>query len=78
MFLFVRTGSSGGGVIFLETGGKPGSSAAKHAFIEAVPVPRNASLDAPMYFRQVRGLRPLRVDGGHSAIYSGHISVAWA
>ncbi|CAN0448813.1 unnamed protein product, partial [Ectocarpus sp. 12 AP-2014] len=45
-------GGGGGGVIFLETGGKPGSSAARHAFIEAVPVPRNASLDAPMYFRQ--------------------------
>lgn len=42
-----------GGVIFLETGGKDGSSAAKHAFIEAVPVNKNAFLDAPLYFRQV-------------------------
>lgn len=43
----------GGGVVFLETGGKPGSSAARHAFIEAVPLHKNAFLDAPMYFRQV-------------------------
>lgn len=56
-FIFRAGGSGGGGVIFLETGGKPGSSAAKHTFIEAVPVPRNASLDAPMFFRQVRDCR---------------------
>ena len=49
-------GAGGRGVIFLETGGKPGSSAAKHAFIEAVPVPLSAASDAPMYFRQVRQL----------------------
>lgn len=53
----------GGGVIFLETGGKPGSSAARHTFIEAVPVPRNASLDAPMYFRQVTARTGLNLTG---------------
>lgn len=43
----------GGGLIFLETGGKPGASTARHAFIEAIPVRKNAFMDAPMYFRQV-------------------------
>ncbi|CAM9665775.1 unnamed protein product [Choristocarpus tenellus] len=42
----------GGSVVFLETGGKSGSSAARHCYIEAVPVPRSAALDSPMYFRQ--------------------------
>lgn len=46
-------GGNQGGVIFFETGSKPGASAAKHALIEAVPVNKNAFLDAPMYFRQV-------------------------
>lgn len=49
----IKSGARGG-MVFLETGGKPGSSAARHTFIQAVPVPRNASLDAPMYFKQVR------------------------
>lgn len=46
-------GDDGRGIVFLETGGKPGSTAAKHAFIEAIPVSKSASLDAPLYFRQV-------------------------
>lgn len=59
-------GAGGGvdGVIFLETGGKPGSSAAKHAFIEAIPVHKNAFLDAPMYFRQVL----LRLARGYTVV----------
>lgn len=51
-----KSRQSGGGVIFLETGGKPGASAARHTFIEAVPVHKNAFLDAPMYFKQVSPL----------------------
>ncbi|CAM9147583.1 unnamed protein product, partial [Discosporangium mesarthrocarpum] len=45
-------GGDGGSVVFLETGSKPGSSMARHGYIEAVLVSREVALDAPIYFRQ--------------------------
>eukprot|EP00952_Eustigmatos_sp_NYUAD-ZCMA_P004210 18539-Eustigmatos_ZCMA.PRE.1 len=42
---------TGQSVIFLETAMTTGSRK-RHATIEAVPVPREAGLDAPLYFKQ--------------------------